>query len=88
MAYGLSATLHCGITLERGRVQQRNFDSCPVLRLAEMPRVETVIVPSLDFWGGVGGPTICVVAPAVLNAVHAAIGRPLRDLPVRTVARA
>ena len=88
MAYGVSATLHGVITLERGRVQRRNFDCYTVLRLAEMPQVETVIVPSLDFWGGVGGPTICVVAPAVLNAVHAAIGRPLRDLPVRMVARA
>ena len=88
MAYGVSATLHGGITLERGRVQRRNFDSCPVLRLAKMPQVETVVVPSLDFWGGVGGPTICVVAPAVLKAVHAAIGWPLRDLPVRQALRA
>ncbi len=88
VAYGLSATLHGEITVERGRVQQRNFDTYPVLRLAEMPTVETVIVPSLDFWGGVGEPTICVVAPAVLNAVHAAIGRPIRDLPLRRVARA
>ena len=48
VAYGLSATLHGGINLERGRVQQRNFDSCPVLRLAEMPRVEieaTAVIP-------------------------------------------
>ena len=88
VAYGLSATLHGEITIERGRVQQRNFDSYPVLRLAEMPQVETVIVPSLDFWGGVGEPTICVVAPAVLNAVHAATGRPQRDLPLRNRARA
>ena len=88
VAYGLSATLHGEITIERGRVQQRNFDSYPVLRLAEMPQVETVIVPSLDFWGGVGEPTICVVAPAVLNAVHAATGRPQRDLPLRNSARA
>ena len=87
VAYGLSATLYGEITIARGRVQQRNFDSYPVLRLAEMPQVETVIVPSHDFWGGVGEPTICVVAPAVLNAVHAAIGRPVRDLPLRNSAR-
>ena len=42
-----------------------NFDTYELLRLAEMPKVETVIVPTNDFWGGVGEPTICVVAPAV-----------------------
>ena len=47
-----------------------NFDTYEIMRLAEMPKVETVIVPTYDFWGGVGEPTICVVAPAVLNAIH------------------
>ena len=51
-----------------------------------MPQVETVIVPSFDFWGGVGEPTICVVTPAVLNAVQAATGKPVRDLPMRMAA--
>ena len=54
-----------------------------VLRLAEMPKVETVIVPTYDFWGGVGEPTICVVAPAVLNAIFAATGKPVRSLPLK-----
>ena len=88
VAYGLSAALMGEIEIENGRVRNRNFDTYPVLRLARMPSVETVIVPSFDFWGGVGEPTICVVTPAVLNAVHAAIGRPLRRLPVRDTARA
>ena len=50
-----------------------------------MPKVETVIVSTGDFWGGVGEPTICVVAPAVINAIHAAIGRPVRSLPLKNV---
>ena len=55
------------------------------LRLAEMPKVETVIVPTYDFWGGVGEPTICVVAPAVINAIQAATGKPVRSLPLKNV---
>jgi isoquinoline 1-oxidoreductase beta subunit len=62
-----------------------NFDTYPMMRLAEMPKVETVIVPSGDFWGGVGEPTICVVAPAVLNAIHAATGKPVRQLPLKNI---
>jgi isoquinoline 1-oxidoreductase beta subunit len=62
-----------------------NFDSYPIMQLAEMPKVETVIVPSRDFWGGVGEPTICVVAPAVLNAIHAATGKPVRQLPLKNI---
>ena len=45
--------------------------------------LETVIVPTNDFWGGVGEPTICVVAPAVLNAIFAATGKRVRDLPLK-----
>jgi isoquinoline 1-oxidoreductase beta subunit len=83
VAYGLSAAFHGAITIEDGRAVQRNFDTYPVLRLPEMPAVETVLVPSGDFWGGVGEPTICVVTPAVLNAVHAATGKPVHELPLR-----
>jgi isoquinoline 1-oxidoreductase beta subunit len=86
VAYGLSAALHGEITIENGRARQRNFDTYPVLRLAEMPAVETVIVPTYDFWGGVGEPTICVVTPALLNAIHAATGRAVRTLPLRASA--
>ena len=83
VAYGLSATLYGENTVDKGRIVENNFHTYPILRLAEMPKVETVIVPSYDFWGGVGEPTICVVAPAVLNAIHAATGRPMRTLPLR-----
>ena len=56
--------------VEKGRMTNLNFDTYEIMRLAEMPKVETVIVPTYDFWGGVGEPTICVVAPAVLNAIY------------------
>ncbi len=83
VAYGLGATLYGECTVEKGRIVQSNFHDYPIMRLAEMPKVETVIVPTYDFWGGVGEPTICVVAPAVMNAIHAATGKPVRSLPLR-----
>jgi isoquinoline 1-oxidoreductase subunit beta len=82
VVFGLSAAFYGEVTVDQGRVVQNNFHTYPVLRMAEMPKVETVLVPTSDFWGGVGEPTICVVTPAVLNAIHAATGRPLRNLPL------
>ena len=73
------------MTVENGRMRELNFHNYPILRLAEMPKIETVIVPSFDFWGGVGEPTICVVAPSVMNAVYAATGKPVRSLPMRNL---
>ncbi|MFL6664498.1 MAG: molybdopterin cofactor-binding domain-containing protein [Rhizobacter sp.] len=81
--YGLSGALYGGITLKEGRVEQTNFDTYPVLHLAEMPAVETIVMPSGGFWGGVGEPTIAVAAPAVLNAIFAATGKRIRDLPLK-----
>jgi isoquinoline 1-oxidoreductase beta subunit len=51
-----------------GRIVQENFHTYPVLKMDDMPKVETVVMPSGGFWGGVGEPTIAVAAPAVLNA--------------------
>jgi isoquinoline 1-oxidoreductase subunit beta len=85
VAYGLSATLYGECRVKDGRMVDLNFDTYPIMLLAEMPKVETVIVPSRDFWGGVGEPTICVVAPAVLNAIHAATGKPVRQLPLKNI---
>ena len=85
VAYGLSASTLEKITIKGGRVEQENFDTYEILRLADFPKVETVSVPSGGFWGGVGEPTICVAAPAVLNAIMAATGRPVRTLPLKDV---
>jgi isoquinoline 1-oxidoreductase beta subunit len=85
VAYGLSAVLYGECPVENGRMTSLNFDTYQLARLAEMPKVETVLVPSYDFWGGVGEPTICVVAPAVINAIFAATGKPVRSLPLKNV---
>lgn len=83
VAYGLTAAFFGECTVERGRIVETNFDRYRIMKLAEMPKVETVIAPTWDFWGGVGEPTICVTAPAVMNAIAAAIGRPVRNLPLK-----
>jgi len=81
--YGLSAALYGEITVSNGAVMQKNFDTYPVMRLHEMPKVETTVLSSGGFWGGVGEPTIAVAAPAVLNAIFAATGKRIRDLPLK-----
>lgn len=81
--YGLTAALYGEITVSNGAVVQKNFDTYPMLRIHEMPRVETMVMPSGGFWGGVGEPTIAVAAPAVLNAIFAATGKRIRDLPLK-----
>jgi isoquinoline 1-oxidoreductase subunit beta len=85
VAYGLTATLYGECKVKDGRMVDLNFDTYQIMRLAEMPKIETVLVPTHDFWGGVGEPTISVVAPAVLNAIHAATGKPVRNLPLKNV---
>jgi isoquinoline 1-oxidoreductase subunit beta len=80
--YGLTAMLYGDITIKDGRVEQENFDTYPMMRMDEMPVVESIIMPSGGFWGGVGEPTICVAAPAVLNAIFAATGKRIRQMPL------
>ncbi|WP_457280589.1 molybdopterin cofactor-binding domain-containing protein [Polaromonas sp. P5_D5] len=82
-AYGLSAALFGECTQKDGRMEQDNFSTYPVVQMQHMPAVETIIVASGGFWGGVGEPTIAVAAPAVLNAVFAATGKRIRDLPLK-----
>ncbi|TWO66997.1 xanthine dehydrogenase family protein molybdopterin-binding subunit [Caenimonas sedimenti] len=82
-AYGLSAALFGECTLKDGRIEQDNFSTYPVVQMRHMPKVETIVMPSGGFWGGVGEPTIAVAAPAVLNAIFAATGKRIRDLPLK-----
>ena len=82
-AYGLSAALFQECTVKDGRIEQTNFHDYMPVRMAEMPPVETLVVPTGGFWGGVGEPTIAVAAPAVLNAIFAATGKRIRDLPLK-----
>lgn len=82
-AYGLSAALFGECTQKDGRIEQDNFSTYPVVQMQHMPAVETIIVASGGFWGGVGEPTIAVAAPAVLNAIYAATGKRIRDLPLK-----
>ncbi|MPZ40468.1 MAG: molybdopterin-dependent oxidoreductase [Rhizobiales bacterium] len=81
--YGLSAILYGGCTVKDGRIEQTNFHDYNSMRMAAMPKVESVIVPSGGFWGGVGEPTIFVAAPAVLNAIFAATGKRIRSFPLK-----
>jgi len=81
--YGLSALFYGGCTVKDGKIEQTNFDTYNSMRINEMPKVESVMVPSGGFWGGVGEPTIGVAAPAVLNAYFAATGKRIRSMPLR-----
>jgi len=81
--FGLTAALKDEITLEGGRVQQRNFHDYPMLRMNEAPEIEVYIVPSTENPTGVGEPGVPPVAPAVANAIFAATGKRVRKLPIR-----
>jgi isoquinoline 1-oxidoreductase subunit beta len=85
VAFGLTAALYGEMSVKDGRMVQTNFDTYQIMRLAEMPKVETLIMQSYDIWGGIGEPTICVVTPAVLNAIYAATGKPVRSLPLKNI---
>jgi isoquinoline 1-oxidoreductase beta subunit len=81
--YGLSAVFMEECTVKDGRIEQTNFHNYDSMRIAQMPKVESIIMPSGGFWGGVGEPTICVAAPAVLNAFFAATGKRIRSFPLK-----
>lgn len=81
--YGLSALFYGECTVKGGRIEQENFDTYQSMTMKEMPKVESILMPSGGFWGGVGEPTICVAAPAVLNAYFAATGKRIRSVPLK-----
>jgi isoquinoline 1-oxidoreductase beta subunit len=81
--YGLSAVFDQECTVKDGRIEQTNFHQYNSMKIAQMPKVESIIMPSGGFWGGVGEPTICVAAPAVLNAFFAATGKRIRTFPLK-----
>jgi isoquinoline 1-oxidoreductase beta subunit len=84
VAFALTAALYSNIVIEKGRVQQSNFNNYPMLRISDMPRVEVHLVPSHEAPGGMGEPSVPSVAPAVGNAIFAATGKRLRRLPFQT----
>jgi isoquinoline 1-oxidoreductase beta subunit len=81
--YGLSALFDQECTVKDGHMEQDNFHVYNSMRIAQMPKVESIIMPSGGFWGGVGEPTIGVAAPAVLNAFFAATGKRIRSFPLK-----
>ena len=83
--YGLSALLYGECTIKGGAVEQTNFHDYPSMLIKQMPRVEVIVMPSGGFWGGIGEPTIAVAAPAVLNAIFAATGKRIRQLPLKSI---
>ncbi|EML6311515.1 xanthine dehydrogenase family protein molybdopterin-binding subunit [Pseudomonas aeruginosa] len=84
IGFGLGAILHSAITLKDGKVEQNNFDGYQVLRIAEMPKVEVHIVPSGEAPTGVGEPGVAPIGPALANAIFAATGQRLYNLPFPT----
>ncbi len=81
--FGLSAALFEELTFEKGRLQQTNFHTFPVLRMNECPEIETHIVESKEKAGGIGEPGVPCAAPVIANAIFAATGKRVRRLPIR-----
>jgi isoquinoline 1-oxidoreductase beta subunit len=82
IVFGLSAALFDEVTLEKGRVQQGNFNDYPVLRMYQTPKIDVVLIQSTEKPGGIGEPATALIAPAVANALFAATGKRVRKLPL------
>jgi isoquinoline 1-oxidoreductase beta subunit len=83
VVWALSAAMLEEITIDKGRVVQTNFADYPVLTLRHTPKTESILVPSGGFWGGVGEPPMAAVGPALGNAIFAATGQRVRQLPLK-----
>jgi len=82
--YGLSGAFLQECTVKDGRIEQTNFHEYNSMRIAQMPKVETVLLQGGGpVWGGIGEPNICVAAPAVMNAFYRATGKRLRSVPLK-----
>jgi isoquinoline 1-oxidoreductase subunit beta len=82
IVYGMTAALYGKITIEKGRVTQKNFPDYNMVRLAQMPQIEVHIIPSTAYPGGVGQPATPPIAPAIVNDIFAATGKRDRSLPL------
>ena len=82
---GLSAALFGNISIKDGRVEQSNFHDCRVLRMNEIPAMETHVIPSTEDPTGIGEIAIVLIMPALLNAIHDVTGERIRRLPMSPV---
>jgi isoquinoline 1-oxidoreductase beta subunit len=80
--FGITAALYSEITIKDGRVEQSNFTDYRMLRIDQTPPIEVHIVKSSEAPGGIGEPGTAALAPALTNAIFAATGKRLRQLPV------
>ena len=83
VVWALSSLMHEEITIKGGKAVESNFTDYPVLKLAETPEIEAIIMPSGDFWGGVGEPPISAIIPALANAIFSSSGQRVRSMPLR-----
>ena len=82
MVFGLPQALWSEVTLEGGQVHQTNFDSYRVVRMNDVPAFDVHLIESTEAPGGIGEPSVALVAPAIANALFAATGKRVRDLPL------
>ncbi|MCW1430127.1 xanthine dehydrogenase family protein molybdopterin-binding subunit [Novosphingobium sp. JCM 18896] len=82
LLFGLTAALYSNITIADGRVVESNFHDQPVVRMVNTPKIDVIIIENGNDPGGVGEPGTAIVAPAIANAVFAATGKPLHQLPL------
>jgi isoquinoline 1-oxidoreductase beta subunit len=82
IVFGMSSALMQEITLEKGRVQQTNYNNYPVVRMNEAPKIDIVLVESTEKPGGIGEPATALVVPAIANAVASLTGKRVRKLPM------